>query len=88
MFGERFISWLKKHQAEGQPIRTDGPETHSAQGRYAYNGRASHLRLHPVNFLWVPLSNQYLWPVLLIATSFGVIGATDDWLKLKDPVTE
>ena len=23
MFGERFIMWLKKHQAEGQPIRSD-----------------------------------------------------------------
>ena len=27
-FGERFIAWLKAHQAEGQPIRLDGPESH------------------------------------------------------------
>src|SRR6056300_1733731 len=28
LFGERFIAWLKAHQAEGQPIRRDGPESH------------------------------------------------------------
>jgi phospho-N-acetylmuramoyl-pentapeptide-transferase len=33
--------------------------------------------------LWVPLQNPYLWPVLLIAASYGAIGAVDDWLKLK-----
>ena len=26
--GERFIAWLKTHQAQGQPIRQDGPESH------------------------------------------------------------
>ena len=34
--------------------------------------------------LWVPLSNPYLWPVLLIAISFGIIGGIDDWLKIKN----
>jgi phospho-N-acetylmuramoyl-pentapeptide-transferase len=33
--------------------------------------------------LWVPLKNPYLWPVLLVAASYGAIGAVDDWLKLK-----
>ena len=33
---------------------------------------------------WVPLSNAYLWAVLLVAASFGMIGAADDWLKLKN----
>ena len=26
--GPAFIRWLKTHQAEGQPIRDDGPESH------------------------------------------------------------
>jgi phospho-N-acetylmuramoyl-pentapeptide-transferase len=28
MFGPAMIRWLKSHQAEGQPIRADGPESH------------------------------------------------------------
>ena len=28
MFGPALIRWLKTHQAEGQPIRADGPESH------------------------------------------------------------
>ena len=27
--------------------------------------------------------NPYLWPVLLVAAAFGMVGAADDWLKLK-----
>ena len=85
MFGERFIIWLKKHQAEGQPIRSDGPETHilTKAGTPTMGGLLILGSFILATLLWVPLSNQYLWPVLLIATSFGVIGATDDWLKLK-----
>lgn len=33
--------------------------------------------------LWTPLSNSYLWPVLLVAVSFGAIGCVDDWIKLR-----
>ena len=29
--GPAMIRWLKTHQAEGQPIRSDGPETHLAK---------------------------------------------------------
>ena len=29
--GPAMIRWLKDHQAEGQPIRRDGPETHLAR---------------------------------------------------------
>ena len=85
MFGERFIMWLKKHQAEGQPIRSDGPETHilTKAGTPTMGGLLILGSFILATLLWVPLSNQYLWPVLLIASSFGVIGATDDWLKLK-----
>ena len=28
IFGPAMIRWLKSHQAEGQPIRADGPESH------------------------------------------------------------
>ena len=85
MFGERFIRWLKKNQAEGQPIRVDGPEKHilTKTGTPTMGGLLILASFILSTLIWVPLSNKYLWPVLLIATTFGVIGATDDWLKLK-----
>ena len=33
--------------------------------------------------LWMPLSNPYLWPVLLVVVAFGAIGSVDDWMKLR-----
>lgn len=85
MFGDAFIRWLKSHQAEGQPIRSDGPESHilTKAGTPTMGGLLILACFILSTLLWVPLQNPYLWPVLLIAASYGSIGAVDDWLKLK-----
>ena len=85
MFGDAFIRWLKSHQAEGQPIRSDGPESHilTKAGTPTMCGLLILACFILSTLLWVPLQNPYLWPVLLIAASYGAIGAVDDWLKLK-----
>ena len=85
MFGDTFIRWLKSHQAEGQPIRSDGPESHilTKAGTPTMGGLLILACFILSTLLWVPLQNPYLWPVLLIAASYGAIGAVDDWLKLK-----
>lgn len=85
MFGDAFIGWLKSHQAEGQPIRSDGPESHvlTKAGTPTMGGLLILACFILSTLLWVPLQNPYLWPVLLIAASYGAIGAVDDWLKLK-----
>ena len=85
MFGDAFIRWLKSHQAEGQPIRSDGPESHilTKAGTPTMGGLLILACFILSTLLWVPLQNPYLWPVLLIAASYGAIGAVDDWLKLK-----
>ena len=85
MFGDSLIRWLKFHQAEGQPIRQNGPETHllTKAGTPTMGGLLILACFIISTLLWVPLSNPYLWPVLLIAASYGAIGAVDDWLKLK-----
>ena len=31
IIGPRFIGWLRVRQGKGQPIRTDGPQTHLAK---------------------------------------------------------
>lgn len=85
MFGDAFIRWLKSHQAEGQPIRSDGPESHilTKAGTPTMGGLLILACFILSTLLWVPLKNPYLWPVLLVAASYGAIGAVDDWLKLK-----
>jgi len=84
-FGPAFIRWLKSHQAEGQPIRADGPESHilTKAGTPTMGGLLILASFMVATLLWVPLGNAYLWPVLIIAVGFGSIGAMDDWLKLK-----
>ena len=86
LIGPAFIRWLKSHQAEGQPIRSDGPESHilTKAGTPTMGGLLILGTFVLSTLLWVPLGNQYLWPVLIVAIGFGAIGAIDDWLKLKN----
>ena len=85
LFGPAFIRWLKSHQAEGQPIRADGPESHilTKAGTPTMGGLLILGIFVITTLLWVPLGNAYLWPILIVAIGFGAIGAIDDWLKLK-----
>ena len=82
--GPAMIRWLKDHQAEGQPIRSDGPETHLAKiGTPTMGGLLILGAFVFSTLLWMPLSNPYLWPVLTVAVSFGAVGSVDDWMKLR-----
>ena len=84
ILGAPFIHWLKLKQAEGQPIRDDGPETHfDKKGTPTMGGLLILSSLVISSILWVPLKNPYLWPVLTIIISFGSIGLVDDWMKLS-----
>ena len=85
MFGPMIIRWLKTNQGEGQPIRDDGPESHliTKVGTPTMGGLLILGAFAMSTILWMPLSNPYLWPVLAIALSFGVIGSVDDWMKLR-----
>ena len=85
LIGPVFIRWLKSHQADGQPIRADGPESHilTKAGTPTMGGLLILGSFVLTTLLWVPLGNAYLWPVLIVAVGFGGIGAIDDWLKLK-----
>ena len=83
--GPAFIRWLKTHQAEGQPIRDDGPESHLLNkiGTPTMGGLLILIAFVVSTLLWMPLSNPYLWPVLLVVVAFGGIGSVDDWMKLR-----
>ena len=77
LIGPAFIKWLKSHQAEGQPIRSDGPESHilTKAGTPTMGGLLILGTFVVSTLLWVPLDNQYLWPVLIVAIGFGAIGS-------------
>ena len=83
--GPAFIRWLKANQVEGQPIRNDGPESHllTKIGTPTMGGLLILIAFVVSTLLWMPLSNPYLWPVLLVVIAFGAIGSVDDWMKLR-----
>src|SRR5882724_2414208 len=82
--GPRVIAWLKSKQAEGQPIRVDGPESHliRKKGTPTMGGFLILLALTVSTLLWADLTNGYVWVVLFVTVSFGGIGFFDDYKKL------
>jgi phospho-N-acetylmuramoyl-pentapeptide-transferase len=84
VLGPPVISWLKRRQRQGQPIRTDGPAGHliTKQGTPTMGGFLILLALTISTLLWADLRNGYVWAVLAITCGFGLVGFADDYLKL------
>ncbi|MEC9207572.1 MAG: phospho-N-acetylmuramoyl-pentapeptide-transferase, partial [Pseudomonadota bacterium] len=82
--GPALIRWLKSKQAEGQPIREDGPQSHliTKKGTPTMGGVLILLALGIATLLWADLTNEYVWAVLLVTLGFGAIGFVDDYKKL------
>lgn len=77
------IRWLKRKQKEGQPIRSDGPQTHLAKaGTPTMGGLMILISVSMSTLLWADLSNLYVWYALLVMVGYGMIGFCDDYLKL------
>ena len=83
VFGAPLIAWLRVRQGKGQPIRTDGPESHLAkQGTPTMGGFLILFGISAGTLLWADLSNQYVWMVLAVTLSFGLVGFIDDFQKV------
>ncbi len=82
--GQPIINWLRAIQRDGQPIRTDGPESHllTKKGTPTMGGFLILLALLGSTLLWADLSNLYVWVTLFVTASFGTIGFLDDYRKL------
>ena len=67
------------------PIREDGPSDHIIKkiGTPTMGGVIILLGLIIAVLLWADLSNIYILFCLYILTSFGLLGAYDDYLKIK-----
>jgi phospho-N-acetylmuramoyl-pentapeptide-transferase len=84
VFGPGIIRWLRTKQKFGQPIRTDGPQSHliTKQGTPTMGGVMMLLGIAVATLLWADLSNKYVWIVLFVTMSYGFIGFLDDYLKV------
>lgn len=83
VIGPRFIAWLKAKQKEGQPIRSDGPETHFKKAGTPTMGGLMILISSGISvLLWSDLTNPYVWITGGVILAFGLIGMADDFAKL------
>jgi len=83
-FGPTIISFLKSKQKQGQPIRSDGPQSHIAtkKGTPTMGGIMIIFSMLFSLLIWTDLTNPYVWIVMFVIISFGLIGFADDYLKL------
>jgi phospho-N-acetylmuramoyl-pentapeptide-transferase len=85
--GPKMIKSLSVNQL-GQPVREDGPQTHLLKaGTPTMGGALILTAISVATVLWADLENHYVWIVLFVTLSFGVIGYVDDYKKLvlQDP---
>lgn len=67
----------------GQYIRDDGPQSHLTKaGTPTMGGALIIFSIALATLLWADLTNAYVWIVLFVTVGFGIIGFTDDYLKL------
>ncbi len=85
VMGPGLIRWLKQRQGKGQPIREDGPQRHilEKQGTPTMGGLLILLPTVVSTLFWADLTNTYVWIVLLVTTSYGLLGFADDYLKVS-----
>ena len=72
----------------GQAVRTDGPQTHLVKsGTPTMGGVLILIGIFTSCVLWADLTNRFIWIVMLVTFSFGLIGWVDDYRKVahKDP---
>ncbi len=88
IIGPRFIGWLRLRQGKGQPIRTDGPQSHLAKrGTPTMGGLMILTSLTTAILLWMDLTNPYVWACLFVTLGFGMIGFLDDYDKVRKQKT-
>ena len=82
--GNPLINYFSSRQLHN-PIREDGPSEHIVKkiGTPTMGGLMILLGVFSGVLLWGDLSNPYNWFLIYIAGSFGLLGAYDDYKKIK-----
>src|SRR5512146_1485060 len=84
LFGGPIIDLLRLKQGKGQPIRSDGPQSHlvTKKGTPTMGGLMILSGMMMSTVLWANPKSPYVWIVLGVTLSFGLIGFYDDYLKV------
>src|SRR3989442_6834595 len=84
LFGPWIIDHLRLRQGKGQPIRSDGPQSHliAKKGTPTMGGLMILSGLVVSTLLWANPLNPYVWIVLAVTLGFGFVGFYDDYLKV------
>ncbi|MGS0827352.1 phospho-N-acetylmuramoyl-pentapeptide-transferase [Shewanella sp. 0m-8] len=81
-WGPKMIARLQLMQI-GQVVRNDGPESHfSKRGTPTMGGLLILAGVFISVLLWGDLGSRYVWVVLFVLGSFGLIGFIDDYHKV------
>ena len=84
LFGPMMIDVLRVKQGKGQPIREDGPKSHlSKRGTPTMGGLMILSAVLLATLLWANWRIGYIWLVLGVTLSYGLIGWWDDYLKVS-----
>src|SRR5579871_1470270 len=84
LFGPWIIDHLRLRQGRGQPIRSDGPQSHiiAKKGTPTMGGLMILSGVTVSTLLWANPLNPYVWIVLAVTLGFGFVGFYDDYLKV------
>ena len=84
LIGNPLINYFSKKQITG-PIRQDGPIDHiiKKSGTPTMGGLMILIGIIVSTLMWADLTNVYIWIVIFVCTSLGLLGFVDDYLKIK-----
>ena len=80
--GQPMINWLARMQI-GQVVRDDGPQSHLVKKNTPTMGGCLIIfSIIIAILLWAKLNSPFVWVLLFVLLSFGLVGFLDDYLKL------
>ncbi|MBN2373168.1 phospho-N-acetylmuramoyl-pentapeptide-transferase, partial [bacterium] len=83
MLGPWLINKLRFFNV-GENIRVEVPEVHRKKaGTPTMGGILILIAIIIPTLLWADLTNRYIWIVILVTLSYGLLGFWDDYIKLR-----
>ncbi|MCB0359376.1 MAG: phospho-N-acetylmuramoyl-pentapeptide-transferase, partial [Bdellovibrionales bacterium] len=83
IFQPKFIRWFRSREV-GQPIRSDGPESHlSKKGTPTMGGIVVVGSVLTATLLLADLTNTYVWAVVGVTAFYALLGFIDDYKKVR-----
>ena len=82
--GSPLISFFSSQEIT-ENIRKDGPDEHLIKkiGTPTMGGIMILIGILVGTLFWSDLSNKYIWFLVFVVSSFGILGAVDDYLKIR-----